>query len=97
MSINTNIKAIKTPVRVPTDFILTWILWRDITIKPYRLEYCMVCHRRLIVQNIDARTGEQLPHDVPYVCDDCKRKQDKERRENMSEYEIFAKYVRCGK
>ena len=67
------------------------------TNKPYRFEYCMICHRQLIVKNIDGWTGKQLPHDAPYVCDDCKRKQEKERRENVSEYEMFAKYVRCGK
>ena len=102
MSVDTNIKAIKTPVKVPTEFILTWILWGDIMSKPYRLEYCMLCHRRLIVQNIDARTGEDLPRDMPYVCDDCKRKQEKERREKMSEYEkqcalMFANYTRDSK
>lgn len=102
MSVNTNIKAIKIPARVPTDFILTWILWGDIMSKPYRLDYCMLCHRQLIAQNIDARTGEDLPRDMPYVCDDCKRKQGKERREKISEYEkqcalMFANYARDSK
>lgn len=67
------------------------------TNKPYRFEYCMICHRQLIVKNIDGWTGKQLPNDAPYVCDNCKRNQEKKQRENMSEYEIFAKYVRCGK
>lgn len=43
--------------------------------KPYRFEYCIVCKRQLIVQNVDGWTGKQLPHGEFYVCDDCKRKQ----------------------
>lgn len=102
MSVNRNIKAIKTPARVPTDFILTWILWGDIMSKPYRLEYCMLYHRQLIVQNIDARTGEEFPRNMPYVCNDCKREQEKKRRENISEHEkqyalMFANYAAGSK
>lgn len=102
MSISTNIKAIKTRVRVPTDLILMWILWGDIMSKPYRFEYCMICHKQLIVQNIDGWTGKELPRDTPYVCDSCKQKQEKKRRENMSEHEkqhalMFANYVTNSK
>lgn len=70
--------------------------------KSYRLEYCMICHRQLIVQTVDGWTGKELPIDAPYVCDDCKRKQEKEQREKMSEYEkqwvkMFANYVTDSK
>lgn len=70
--------------------------------KSYRFEYCMICHRQLIVQNVDGWTGKELPRDAPYVCDDCKRKQEKEQREKMSEYEkqcalMFANYVTQSK
>lgn len=66
--------------------------------KPYRFEYCTVCKRQLIVQNVDGWTGKELPCDGLYVCDDCKRQQEKEQRENMSEYErqnalMLANYV----
>lgn len=72
------------------------------TNKPYRFEYCMICHRQLIVKNIDGWTGKQLPHDAPYVCDNCKRNQEKKQRENMSEYEkqcalMFANYTKDSK
>lgn len=70
--------------------------------KPYRLEYCLVCKRQLIVQNVDGWTGKELPRDGLYVCDACKREHEKEQRENMSEYErrtalMFANYVTGNK
>ena len=70
--------------------------------KPYKFEYCMICHRQLIVRNVDGWTGKELPNDAPYVCDDCKRKQENKRRENVSEYEkqcalMFANYATQSK
>lgn len=60
--------------------------------KLYKFGYCAICKRQLIVQNINEM----------YVCDFCKREQEKERREKMSEYEkqcalMFANYTRDSK
>lgn len=60
--------------------------------KLYKFGYCAICKRQLIVQNVN---------DL-YVCDFCKREQEKQQRDNMSEHEkqhalMFANYATQSK
>ena len=67
----------------------------------WRMVHCEKCKRDLIAPAIDGWTGKEIPRKDFYLCDNCKREQERKQAqlsENAKIFEkMFANYARDSK